>query len=220
MLSWPPALHLVSGFMVTVYFLRMVGDFGAKAQAAYSIGLRLAMIGPMVAFPIAGACATLVGQNLGAGNPRRAWRAIGVGLVVHVALLWSVAAVLYGFRVEILSAFSDDPDVVRVGSELLVYQALTFVFFAFYFVFLRSLQGAGDVRVPMLLSLANALLVTIPIGTYLATDWGLGRGPTGVFQASVIGGAVITLATGAWLASGRWARKRLAGGERTRLAAG
>jgi putative MATE family efflux protein len=205
-LSWPPAVQLLSGFLVTVFFIRLVGDFGATAQTAYSIGLRLGMVGPMLAFPIAGACATLVGHNLGARQIPRAWLALGVGLAAHAALLWSLAALLYVFRVPIVTAFSDDGEVVRIGSELLAYQAGSFALFAFYFVFLRTLQGAGDVRVPMWISLANALCVTLPLGVWLSGPRGMG--PTGIFLASLAGSVSVTLATGCWLATGRWTRGR------------
>lgn len=205
-LAWPPALQLIGGFLVTVFFLRLVGQFGAKAQAAYSIGLRLGMVGPILAFPLAGAAATLVGQNLGAGRVRRAWKSLGVGLVVHAALLWSVAAILYGLRTPIVAAFADDPEVIRLGAELLRYQAGSFVAFGLYFVFLRALQGAGDVTVPMALSLGTALLFTLPLGIWLATEGGLGWGPEGVFLASMLGAVAVTLTTGAWLATGRWTR--------------
>ena len=38
-LAWPPAVQMIGNFMVTVFFIRLMGDFGDKAQAAYSIGL-------------------------------------------------------------------------------------------------------------------------------------------------------------------------------------
>jgi putative MATE family efflux protein len=205
-LSWPPGLQMVGGFLVTVIFLRLVGDFGEKAQAAYSIGLRLSMVGPMLAFPIAGACATLVGQNLGAGHVARAWRAIGVGLAVHTPLLWSVAALLFFLRHPIVAAFSHDPEVIRIGAEFLLYQAGTFVAWGLYFVFFRALQGAGDVRAAMAISLGSSLLLTLPLGIALSAPWGLGLGPTGLFAGTLLGSWVTTLATGAWLATGRWAR--------------
>ena len=87
-LSWPPALQMVGAFLVNVFFIRLVGGFGPEAQAAYAIGLRLSAVGPMLAFPVAGACAVLVGQALGSNNVPRAWRAVGVGIAVHVAVLW------------------------------------------------------------------------------------------------------------------------------------
>jgi putative MATE family efflux protein len=207
-LSWPPGLQMIGGFLVTVVFLRVAGDFGEQAQAAYSIGLRLGMVGPMLAFPIAGACATLVGQNLGAGHVDRAWRSIAVGLGVHAPLLWTVAALLFAFGDPIVSAFSRDPEVVRIGAEFLRYQAGTFAAWGLYFVFFRALQGAGDVRASMVISLGSSLGLTLPLGIALAAPWGADMGPTGLFLGVLLGSWVTTVATGAWLATGRWARGR------------
>jgi putative MATE family efflux protein len=207
-LAWPPAIQMLGAFLVNVAFIRLVGDFGDKAQAAYAIGLRLTMLGPMLAVPVAGACATLVGQNLGAANVPRAWRALGVGIVAGVALLWSIALGMLLFRTEIVATFASDPEVIRIGSELLFFQALTFAAWAFYFPCFRALQGAGDVNVPMFISLANSILVTLPLGFWLASGWGIGLGPTGVFAASLAGSVVITALTGLWIATGRWTRVR------------
>ncbi len=205
-LAWPPALQMMSGFAVTAFFIRMMGGFGETAQAAYSIGLRLSMIGPMLSFPVAGAAATLVGQNLGAGDIPRAWRSIRVALYVHVPLLCSIALAGFLFRTEILRFFTHDPAVIALGSELLVYQAASFVFLSFNFVFFRSLQGAGDVIVPMGMSIANAIFVTLALGLWLADYQGMG--PTGIFIANLAGAASSTLFMGAWIATGRWTRAR------------
>ncbi len=206
-LSWPPAIQMIGGFLVNVVFIRRVGELGADAQAAYAIGLRLSMVGPMLAFPIAGSASVLVGQGLGSGNVPRAWRALRVGLTVHVALLWTLAAVLALFRGPIMNAFASDPEVIAIGSELLLFQAATFAAWAFFFVFMRALQGAGDVAVPMLLGLGNSLLLTIPLGLWMSSDTGLGWGPRGIFAAQAIGSWSITTLTGLWLATGRWTRR-------------
>ncbi|MBW2240725.1 MAG: MATE family efflux transporter [Deltaproteobacteria bacterium] len=208
-LSWRPGLQMLGGFIVNVAFLGLMGSFGEKAQSAYSIGLRLGMVGPMIAFPLAGAAATLVGQNLGAGNIPRAWRAIGVGLGVHAPLLWSIALGLFFFGEPLMALFTDDPEVVRLGAEFMTYQAGQFFFFGFSFVFFRTLQGAGDMTVPMAISLGLTLLVTIPGGFYLASDWGLAMGPRGVFVASLVSAGLMTVMNGAYLATGRWTTRRL-----------
>lgn len=217
-LSWPPAIQLIGGFLVTILFIRWMGDFGPKAQAAYSIGLRLGMTAPMICFPLAGAIATLVGQAIGAGNVRRAWRAMGIGILVHAALMWSLGVFLFAFRVEILEFFADDPEVIEIGARLLVWQAASYFFLAFQFVFMRGLQGAGDVRVPMLISIVSSLGFTLPIGWLLSTR--LGMGPDGLFVASFAGAAAGTLGTGAWVATGRWTRARIRALERPSGAAG
>jgi putative MATE family efflux protein len=205
-LSWPPAVQMLGGFLVTVFFIRMMGDFGDKAQAAYSIGLRIGMIAPMICFPLAGAVATIVGQSLGADDPRRAWRAMGVGLLVHAGLMWSLAIALYLFRVPFLMMFTQDPEVIAIGDRMLVWQSGQFALLAFFFVFFRSLQGAGDVLVPMAISIANSVLLSLPLGIYLAKTRGMG--PDGLFVAQFISTAIGTVLIGSWVATGRWTTAR------------
>jgi Na+-driven multidrug efflux pump len=204
-LSWPPALQMTGNVVMILAFLRLTGSYGDNVQAAYAIGLRLGMIAPMVCFPLATACATLVGQALGAGNVRRAWRAIGVALVIHCSIMFSFAAVVLVFREQIMDLLSDDPEVIRVGSEYLLFAAGAFASWAFFFVFLRSLQGAGDMLVPMLISLSSSFLVAIPLAHGLAR--GAGLGPTGIWIAFLASSVVTTTATGMWLATGRWTRR-------------
>jgi len=204
-IAWPPALQMIGGVATNFAFVRLAGSFGDGVQAAYAIGLRVGMIVPMVCFPLASACSTLVGQALGAGDVRRAWHAMGIGLVVHGAIMWTFAGSVIAFRHEIVSLLSDDPEVVRVGAEYLLYGGSSFFFFAFYFIFLRSLQGAGDFLVPMFLTLGNSLLVTIPLGWVLSRHTALEE--TGIWIAALCGAALVTCATGAWVASGRWTRR-------------
>lgn len=206
-LAWPPSIQMLGGFLVTVFFIRIMGDFGDKAQTAYSIGLRLSMLAPMICFPLAGAVATLVGQALGSDNPQRAWRAIRVGLAVQCLIMWSLAIPLFLFREGLLRLFTDDPQVIAIGKQMLAWQAASYAVLAFSFVFFRALQGAGDVLVPMCISLLTSIAITLPLGIYLTQ--GRDLGPQGLFIANFISGVLGTLLTGGWLATGHWTRVRL-----------
>jgi Na+-driven multidrug efflux pump len=203
-LAWPPALQMAGSVVSILVFLRLTGEFGPKVQAAYAIGVRLSMIAPMLSFPLASACSTLVGQALGAGDRRRAWRAIGMGVLVHGALLWSFAVAIFWFRVEVMELLADDPEVIRVGADYLRYAAGSFACWAFFAVFVRALQGAGDVVVPMAISLGSAFVISVPLALVLTRA--LDFGPTGVWIASLASSVFGTAALGAWLATGRWAR--------------
>jgi putative MATE family efflux protein len=200
----PSALQMLGGVATSFAFIRLAGGFGESVQAAYAIGLRLGMVVPMICFPLAGAVSTLVAQALGAGKPRRAWAAIGVGLLVHGSLMGLFAAGLALFRNEIMTFFSDDPEVIAIGAEYLLYTAGSFAFYAFYFVFLRALQGAGDFLVPMCITLGNVALITIPLGHALSAT---PLGPTGIWIATLVGAGTGTAGTGIWLATGRFARR-------------
>jgi Na+-driven multidrug efflux pump len=204
-LAAPSALQMLGGVAVNFAFIRLAGGFGEQVQAAYAIGLRLGMVVPMVCFPMATACATLVGQALGAGDVRRAWRAIGVGVLVHGGVMWSLAFAIFWFRHGIVGFFADDPRVIAIGSEYLAYASASFVFWAFQFVFMRSLQGAGDFVVPMLLSLGNTFLLTIPLGWYLSQHTSLAQ--TGLWISGPLSSFVATASLAAWLSTGRWTRR-------------
>ena len=205
MLSWPPAIQMGAAVVMTFVYVRLAGMFGESVQAAYAIGLRLGMIAPMVCFPLATAGATLVGQALGSGNPRRAWRAIGVALMVHGAGMWSFALSVFLFRGEIMGFFSDDPKVIEVGTEYLLYLSGAFALWAFHFVFMRALHGAGDMLVPMGISLASTFVVSIPLAIFLSLGTDLGH--QGLWIAFLATNVFVTLAMGLRVATGRWSRR-------------
>jgi len=203
-LSWPPAIQMATNVAMTFTYLRLAGHFGETVQTAYAVGLRLGMVVPMIGFPLAGAAATLVGQALGSGNPKRAWRAIRVGLLVHGSVMWSFAIVIFFFRSDIMGLLSSDPEVIEIGAEYLLFLSGALLAWSFYFVFLRSLQGAGDMLVPMAISLCSTLLA-IPLAITLSLYTDLGR--QGIWIAFLTTSWVSTLGTGLRVATGRWARR-------------
>ncbi len=207
-LAWPPALQMMGGVATSFAFIGLAGSFGESVQAAYAIALRVGLIVPMVCFPLAGAVSTLVGQALGAGDTGRAWRAVGIALAGHGAIMWTFAGIVMAWRREIVALLSDDPSVRAVGADFLLFSGASFLFFGVYFVVLRALHGAGDFLVPMALSLGNALVLTIPLGWALAH--GAGLGARGIMWTQVASAAAVTLATGGWFLTGRWSRRAAA----------
>jgi putative MATE family efflux protein len=204
-LSWQPALHMVARTTIIFFFMFLAGRLGSKVQAAYTIGLRIEMLFIMIAFPVANSCATLVGQNLGAGDVRRSWQAIWMGFAVETAILWPSAVSLYFFREPLVGLFTSDPAVASLAAEYLAYSSAILVFYGFYFVSFRALQAAGDMNSPMIISISCALLLGAPLGFFLATRSDLGA--TGMWVANLVYAVVNTLATVVWLLLGRWQRR-------------
>jgi putative MATE family efflux protein len=203
--AWQPALHMVARTLIVFFFMALAGRLGGEVQAAYTIGLRIEMLAIMVAFPIANACATLVGQNLGAGRPARAWRTIFVSAGVSASLLWPAALALYLFRGAIVSAFTRDPEVAAMAVEYLGYSSVILLFYGFYFIAFRTLQASGDMRSPMLISVACAVLLGAPLGYHLST--GTQAGASGMWLANFVYALVNCGITVGWLATGRWLRR-------------
>ena len=172
--SWQPALHMVARSLMVIFFMWLAGRLGGNVQAAYTIGLRIEMLAVMIAFPIANACATLVGQNLGAGDLPRAWRAVRTTCAVEAVALWPAALLLFVFRADLVAFFTDDAAVAKMASDYLLFSSIILLFNGFYFVAFRSLQAAGDMNSPMVISLATAFVLGGPIGFVLAGQTDLG----------------------------------------------
>lgn len=203
--AWQPAMHMVARSLIIIFFMTLAGQLGGKVQAAYTIGLRIEMLAIMVAFPIANACATLVGQNLGAGDLGRAWRAIRVSCVVELAVLWPAALSLFLFRDAAVGLFTQDPEVARMASDYLMFSSGILSFYGLYFVAFRTLQAAGDMNSPMIISVSTAVLLGAPMGYVLATQSGLGA--MGMWIANFVYAVVNALLMFGWLLTGRWARR-------------
>jgi Na+-driven multidrug efflux pump len=202
--SWQPALHFVARSLIIMVFMWLAGRLGGEVQAGYTIGLRIEMLGVMIAFPLANACATLVGQNLGAGDVQRAWRSIIVSSAVIIAVLGPAALLLGIFRFEVVGLFSNDPAVVEVAASYVFYSSLVLVLYGLYFVAFRTLQASGDMNTPMWISLGTALFVGVPLGVLLSRDPDLGA--TGMWIANACYASLNAVLMIGWVLRGRWAR--------------
>jgi len=203
-LAWQPALHMVARSLMVFFFMWLAGRLGGDVQAAYTIGLRIEMLAIMVAFPIANSCATLVGQNLGARDLRRAWQAILTSAAVELAVLWPAALALYLEREPLVALFTSDPVVAEMATDYLVFTSLVLTFYGLYFVAFRTLQAAGDMRSPMLISVGTAVLLGAPTGWILASQADLGA--RGMWIANFVYAVVNAVLMVGWLLRGHWAR--------------
>jgi Na+-driven multidrug efflux pump len=200
--SWQPSLHMLARTSILVFFTAFAGRLGPEVVAAYGIGVRIEMVAIMVAFPIANACATLVGQNLGAGHLHRVWPSIRMSLAVECAALWPFSLALLLWREPFVAFFTRDPTVAALAVEYCAYTSVLLAFYGLYFVAFRTLQAAGDMRTPMLISVTIAFGVGIPLALLLASR--LELGPTGMWIANLVYGALNCAAMLVWLARGRW----------------
>ncbi|MCH2170126.1 MATE family efflux transporter [Myxococcota bacterium] len=202
--SWQPAFHMVARSLMLVFFMTLSGRLGGDVQAAYTIGLRIEMTVIMITFAVANACATLVGQNLGAHNVGRAWQSVRVSAAVAMVTLWPLAITLYLARDVIAGSFTSDPGVAAIASEYLVYSSAILSFYGLYFVAFRTLQAAGDMNSPMYISIGAAVFLGAPLGYYLTFSTDLGT--TGMWVANLVYAIANTMMMVGWLLTGRWTR--------------
>ena len=150
-----------------VLMLSFIGSLAqsAAAQAAFAISYtELFSLITWTSVGLMGAAAAVAGQNLGAGQPDRANEA------VHVAARFGVAgAALVGFFFlffprQLLAIFGmHDPAVVEIGVELLRVLSISGFFIAVALTFTGGLQGTGDTKGPLYISIISQIVVPLGI---------------------------------------------------------
>jgi putative MATE family efflux protein len=185
----PTGVQGIAMNVAGVLLLRFIGslEHSAAAQAAYAVGYtELFSLVTWTSVGLMGAAATIAGQNLGAGRPDRVvegvWVAsrIGVGLAAAIGLLF-LAVPRY-----LLALFGmSDPTVLAIGEHLLRYLAVSGLFITVALCFTGALQGTGDTRSPLYISLVSQIGVPLGICAALQAARGLTAGD--IWLAIVVG---------------------------------
>jgi putative MATE family efflux protein len=150
-----------------VLMLSFIGSLAqsAAAQAAFAVSYtELFSLITWTSVGLMGAAAAVAGQNLGAGQPDRASES------VHVAASFGVAgAALVGLFFlflprQLLAIFGmHDPAVVDIGVELLRVLSVSGFFIAVALTFTGGLQGTGDTKGPLYISIISQIVVPLGI---------------------------------------------------------
>jgi len=185
-----------------IFLMRILSDFGSDTVAGYTIAIRIIVFTILPSWGMANAAATLVGQNLGAGQPDRAetsaWRAAFCNFV----FLLTVAVIFFLGARPIVGLFNSNPTVVATAVECLRVVCLGYIFFAYGMVISQAFNGAGDTRTPTLINVFCFWIVQIPLAYGLAT--GLGWGPTGVFWAVALSESLLAVLAIIIFRRGKW----------------
>jgi putative MATE family efflux protein len=150
-----------------VLMLAFIGSLpqSAAAQAAFAVSYtQLFSLITWTSVGLMGAAAAVAGQNLGAGRPDRADAA------VHAAARFGFAgAAVIGFFFlvfprQLLAMFGmNEPDVVEIGVQLLRVLSVSGLLIAVALTYTGGLQGTGDTRGPLYISIVSQIVVPLGI---------------------------------------------------------
>ncbi len=172
-----------------VLMLRFIGSLpeSAEAQAVYAVGYtELFSLVTWTSVGLMGAAAAVAGQNLGAGHPDRSARGVRVAALIGVGGASVIGLMFLTVPDALFAVFGmTDGHIVALGRELLAYLALSGLFVTVALTYTGGLQGTGDTKGPLYISLASQVLVPIGICTALQATRGLQA--SDIWLAIVIG---------------------------------
>ena len=152
-LSGSTMLQILINTSSYVGIVRLISGFGSEALAGYTIGIRLIIFALLPSWGLSNAAATLVGQNLGAGQPERAEQAVWQAARFNVLFLGTISVIFLVGANAIVSLFTSEASVAHYAVSCLRIVAAGFVFYAVGMVITQSFNGAGDTWTPTMINL-------------------------------------------------------------------
>lgn len=201
--AWPATVQffIMSGsFIILAYLVSTTG--GTNASAGYQTAIRNVIFFILPAWGLSNAAATLVGQNLGAGNADRAAQSVILTAKYNAVFMTFVTLLFVFFPGPIISIFNNDPEVHKYGALALQIIGTGYIFYGIGMVMVQSLNGAGDTKTPTWINLVCFWLFQIPFAWFLVKP--LGMGPVGAFIAMPVAETALAIAAWYYFKKGKW----------------
>jgi putative MATE family efflux protein len=205
--SFTGILQFVIAHTSWIGLIRIVSIFGAAALAGYTIAIRIVIFVILPSWGLTNAAATLVGQNLGAGHPERAERAVWRTGLYNVIFLGSIGIIFISFSEPIVRLFTSDPAVVPLGAACLRIISYGNLGYAYFMVMMQAFNGAGDTITPTIVNFFGFWLFEIPLAYWLAIP--LRMHSNGVFYSIAIAESSMAVASTILFSLGKWKKQKI-----------
>ena len=202
----PTGVQGIAMNIAGVMLLRFIGSLeqSAEAQGAYAIGYtELFSLITWTSVGLMGAAATIAGQNLGAGHPERAMQGVHTASRIGLGVAATVGFLFVAFPSALLWLFgATDPAVETIAVQLLQYLAVSGFFITLALTYTGGLQGTGDTRSPLFITLASQ--IAVPIGMCTVIQAMRQLRPEDIWLAIVLGHFTRCVLTVARFRQGKW----------------
>jgi putative MATE family efflux protein len=189
-----------------VLLLAFIGSLAtsAQAQAAYVVSYtQLFSFITWTSVGIMGATAAVAGQNLGAGHPERTAKSVNVAAGFGLALAAGIGAAFLLVPRALLGVFGmEDPVVVGLAVELLGYLAVSGLFITVALAYTGGLQGTGDTKSPMYISIISQ--IAVPLGMCFVIQTVSTLEPADIWLAIVLGHVTRAILSVIVFRRGKW----------------
>lgn len=187
------------GFTVLNVFIL---SFGEAILTAFAIGNRISSIIFMPSMGISGALTTIVGQNIGAKNIKRANEAFLKSVSITSVIMVVSSAIMFLFTDQLIGFFSEDAYIIKEGSFYLKMILVTIPLFGFFSCLTGLFQGSGHTISAMILNVGRLWGLRVPM-LMLIRKMGL-NDPNWIWYAMISSNFIICFIGLLMYLSGRW----------------
>lgn len=204
-LGFPIGVRYLLEIGAFAFFTAIVSRMGTAEMAANQIAIKIASIGFLPGHGIADAAGVLAGKYVGAKDIPSARRSHRSALKISLVVMTSFGLIFWLFPKPLIHIFQDDPEVVRIGTQLLIIASFFQIFDAMLMTASGSLNGTGDTKFTMYASILGSWFILVPLAYLLGIT--LGYGVQGVWIASLVEITVISILLHFRFVSPKWEDK-------------
>ncbi|HEY8343620.1 MAG TPA: MATE family efflux transporter [Bacillota bacterium] len=161
----------------------MVGQLGETEIAAVGLSNQLYFILSLFLLGVGGSCSMFISQFWGKQDRPNIRRILGLSLLVNSAAAFLFFLVGFCFPEAILSLFSKDTELIRIGGDYLRITAFSYIIVAITVTYSAALRSMEEVKLPMRASVIG--LTTNAVLNYLLIFGRLGLPRLGIVGAAL-----------------------------------
>ena len=182
-LGIPFALQHAAISISMLFVTRFINTYGLTASSTFGTGTKIEQLPWIVVNGVMVACATMVGQNMGAGKQDRMKQTVRVGAFICAGTAVAFIALFLLLPRELYSFFTSDPDVLDMAPMFMLALALSTPATTMMCPYQAFIEGIGNAALTMIIALLDGFVSRIAISLFLAyvcklglMGWFLGYG--------------------------------------------
>ncbi|OCT12014.1 MATE family efflux transporter [Paenibacillus pectinilyticus] len=164
-ISWQSQYLMIFGFINLI---------GATALSAHVYVMNVTNYFMALGMAIGMGTEIIVGHMVGAGAFKEAYDKLIRSLKITFVLTFVVVGITSIFRRELLGLFTDNPDIIAMGSTILLLSIILEPGRTFNLVVINSLRAAGDARFPVMMGVVSMWGIAVPLAYWLGIHMGMG----------------------------------------------
>lgn len=189
-----------------VFVQSYINSFQTACMAGWSSYNKIDGYTSIPLMSISLACTTFVGQNVGAGNMKRAKKGIGVAFIMGTVSLILLIIPLEIFAPQCMRLFTNDPDAMSFGVMFIRAIAPFHLVTCANQVFMGSLRGIGDTKWPTFIQICSFIVVR---QIYLAIISRVTSSPLAIGMGYPVGWTVCSVALTVYFFKSGWENRRI-----------
>jgi len=207
----PTGVQGIAMNVAGVMLLRFIGalEQSAEAQATYAVSYtELFSFITWTSVGLMSAAATVAGQNLGAGRPERSVQGVHRAAMLGLGVAAVIGVLFLTIPRFLLGLFGmTDPVVVGLGVQLLRFLSVSGLFVTVALTYTGGLQGTGDTRSPLYISIVSQIVVPLGLCTLIGAMRPLR--PADIWTAILLGHMTRCALSVVRFRQGRWRNIRV-----------